>query len=79
MSIFEDEILNNTTKYYPDLNLSQRIFLLENNFDEDEESKISLKDSIMTVIEEEKMTPLYTNLCERLGWERDEDFEARIR
>ena len=76
MSIFEDEILNNSTKHIPDLQLAQNIFLLEHHFAEDEEA---LKATIMQSIEEDKMAPLYENLCERLGWEKDEALEAQLR
>jgi 26S proteasome regulatory subunit N7 len=76
MSIFEDEILNSSTKHIPDLQLAQSIFLLENGFGEDEEG---LKASILGSIEEDKMAPLYGELCERLGWEKDEGLEARLR
>ena len=76
MSIFEDEILNNSTKHIPNLQLAQDIFLLEHHFAHDEEA---LKASVMQTIEEEKMAPLYTELCERLGWDMDSDFEAQLR
>ena len=76
MSIFEDEILNNSTKHIPNLQLAQDIFLLEHHFAADEEA---LKTAILQTIEEDKMAPLYIELCDRLGWDKDEALEARLR
>lgn len=59
-------------KQIPNLNLAHKIFLAENKIKKNENTD-ELKKTIIEDIILDSMASLYTELCEKFGWERDED------